>query len=70
MPTYSTWIHGPSASAPTVTDEVAICQVCGVQWQVRSGDRADAKGCSFCGAPADAITIVSEKPGYGGAIVR
>jgi len=48
-----------------VTHLVAHCQVCGVQWQVQSPDRADAQGCSFCNAPARAITVVSEKAGYG-----
>jgi hypothetical protein len=59
----------PADEAPTVTDEVAICQVCDTQWQVRSGDRADAQGCSFCDAPASAITVVSEAPGYEGELV-
>lgn len=61
---------GPAATAPHVTHEVAHCQVCHTQWQVRSESRADAQGCSFCGAPASAITVVSEAPTYGGAIVR
>lgn len=60
------------APAPTlvtnVTELVAHCQVCGVQWEVKSPDRADAKGCSFCNAPARAITVVSEKAGYGGRL--
>ena len=57
------------APAPTlvsnVTELVAHCQVCGVQWVVQSPNRDDAKGCGFCDAPAKAITVVSEKPGYG-----
>ena len=52
-----------------VTELVAHCQVCGVQWVVQSPDRADAKGCSFCDAPAKAITVVSEKAGYEGRVV-
>ena len=57
------------APAPTlvsgITELVAHCQVCGVQWSVKSPNREDAKGCEFCGAPARAITVVSEKAGYG-----
>lgn len=62
------------APAPTlvtdVTHLVAHCQVCGVQWQVKSPNRDDAKGCSFCGAGAKAITVVSEAPGYEGRLAR
>jgi len=47
------------APAPTlvtnVTELVAHCQVCGVQWEVKSDDRTDAQGCGFCNAPANAI---------------
>ena len=57
------------APAPTlvtnVTELVAHCQVCGVQWEVKSPNRDDARGCSFCDAPKRAITVVSEKAGYG-----
>lgn len=62
-------IYGPSASAPKVTNEVARCRVCGAQWQVKSDKREDAQGCAFCGAPAEAITIESEAPDFGGAII-
>lgn len=62
MATYPTDVHGPPADAPHVTGLYAVCQVCGAQWQVRSDDQADAKGCAFCDAPAKAITILSEKP--------
>lgn len=68
MTTYSTTMHGPSASAPVVTDLVAHCKVCGAQWQVKSNKGEDAEGCAFCDAPAEAIYIVSEAPGYGGEI--
>jgi len=64
---YPTDIHGPSETAREQTDEVAVCQVCGCQWQVKSTLREDAKGCSFCDAPASAITIISEAPTYGAA---
>ncbi len=64
-----TRIYGPSATAGTPTYLVAVCQVCGVQWQVRSESGADAKGCAFCGAPEEAITIVSEAPDSSGAVV-
>lgn len=64
-----TWIHLPSSQAPSMTDEVAICAVCHAQWQVRSENRDDARGCPFCGAPERAISIHSEAPTYGGARV-
>jgi hypothetical protein len=69
MATYSERICGAEDDAPAVTERVAICQVCGVQWQVRSETDADAEGCSFCGAPAGAVTVVSEAPDYGGMLV-
>jgi len=68
MATYSTTMCSASASAPTTSELVAHCQVCGVQWQVSQG-KADTKGCGFCGAPKEAIVVVSEAPGYGGAVV-
>ena len=68
--TYPTWIHQPSTTAGTPTNEVAVCQVCGCQWQVKSSKREDAMGCAFCGAPESAITIISEAPDFGGAIIR
>ena len=70
MATYRTDICTAAASAPTVTDKVAYCQVCGVSWQVKSPTSADAKGCSFCGAPEEAITVVSEAADYAGYIVE
>ena len=60
---------GPSDTAPVVTNKVAKCQVCGVQWQVKSPNLDDARGCSFCDAPKEAITIVSEAPTYGKAMI-
>lgn len=63
-------IYGPSATARKQTDRVAHCKVCGVQWQVRSESGEDARTCAFCGAPKSAITIESEAPSYGGAIIR
>ena len=54
----STRIHGPSSAAPAVTEKVARCEVCGVQWAVR-GD-PDREGCSFCDAPASAVEVDSE----------
>lgn len=59
----------PADDAPAVTNKIAICQVCGVQWQVKSPSLDDAKGCSFCDAPEDAIAVVSEKPTFGPAMV-
>ena len=52
----------------SVTELVAHCQVCGCQWVVQSPNRDDAQGCSFCDAPAKAITVVSEKAGYEGRV--
>lgn len=66
--TYPTDIHGPSETARTQTNRYAKCQVCGFEWQIKSPTNADAKGCSFCDAPEDAITILSEAPGYGEAV--
>ena len=57
----------PADAAPATTDEVCICQVCDVQWA--SMGQADKDGCSFCGAPADAVTTVSEAPDYSGMVV-
>lgn len=59
----------PASEAPTVTHEYAKCQVCHTQWQVKSPNRDDAQGCSFCDAPKEAITIVSEAPDYLGRLV-
>lgn len=59
------------ASAPRyTTDLYAKCAVCGVQWQIRSGNKDDARGCSFCDAPKEAISIHSEKPDYSGSLVK
>jgi hypothetical protein len=63
-------MHGPVGTEGSPTYEVAICQVCGCQWQVKSNQREDAKGCSFCDAPESAITIISEAPQQGGAIIH
>lgn len=69
MATYSTKICTSADNAPTVTNLVARCLVCGCEWQVRSENRNDTRGCSFCDAPEDAIVVVSEAPVYGGAVV-
>ncbi len=59
----------PADEAPEVTHEYARCQVCGTEWQVRSPNRDDAQGCSFCDAPKEAITVVSEAPSYQGELI-
>ena len=41
-----------------VRNEVAHCDVCGVQWVVKG--EPDKKGCPFCGAPEEAIEIEDE----------
>lgn len=66
MPINPNPMCGPSDGAPSVTNKYAKCNVCGTQWQVQNVDGDDAKGCSFCNAPAKAISILSEKPDYGG----
>ena len=48
----------PADAAPSVTEKVCHCQVCGVEWASR-GD-ADQQGCSFCGAGAEAIIVENE----------
>jgi hypothetical protein len=60
MANENTRMLSPAASAPSVTDKVAKCAVCGVEWQVKSPNHDDAKGCSFCDAPESAITISYE----------
>lgn len=60
----------PESEAPAVTNLLAKCQVCGAEWQIQSPNRDDARGCSFCNAPARAIIITSEAPDYGGADIH
>jgi len=57
---------GPAATAPTQSEKVAICKVCHTQWQIQSMDDepADAQGCKFCDAPANAIIIQHERLDY------
>ncbi len=56
----------PAAEAPVTTGLYARCQVCGVQWQVHGAPPYDnVQGCSFCDAPASAITVLSEDPNTG-----
>jgi len=61
-------MHLPSSSARTQTGLVAHCRVCGIQWQVQSPDRADTKGCAFCGASGDAIVIENEANAHSATI--
>lgn len=68
MATYRTDICTAYANRPSVTNLYAHCQACNVEWQVRSPSRADAKGCPFCGAPEEAITVISEAPDYAGHV--
>lgn len=70
MTNYPTDIHGPADKARAVTHLYARCDVCGVEWAIRSFGGADEKGCSFCDAPANAITVISEHPDYSGRLVR
>ncbi len=64
MAEYKTDICAPADQAPQTTGKYAKCAVCGVQWQIRSFSNADAQACTFCGAPREAISIISEKPDY------
>lgn len=70
MTDFSTDIHTPFSEAPFVTGLVAHCAVCGTQWQIRSANSDDAKGCNFCGASSLAITIENEEPLDYGAVAR
>jgi len=65
-------IHTPGEQAPNVTNEVALCSVCHTQWQVRSFARTDALMCPFCGTGSEygGISIISEAPEYGGAVIN
>lgn len=69
MTTYPTDMHGPSTSARATTGYVAVCGVCHTQWQVQSELRTDAQGCPFCHADKTAISIISEKPDTGNAVI-
>ena len=60
-------IHMPGDQAPTVTNKVAHCKVCGAQWQMKAD--SDKMGCKFCDAPESAITIISEAPSYSGYVL-
>ncbi len=56
----------------TQTEQVAHCNVCGTEWQIRSfaTPPTDAQGCSFCGAGERAISISSERADFSGEVVR
>lgn len=72
MVSYSTTMHGPAASAPTVTGLYAVCAVCGAQWQIlgsEDGQTTDDLACRWCGAPAEAVAVHSEAATVGGATV-
>ena len=63
-------MHGPSTSAPAVTNLYAKCKVCGAQWQVWGDPPTNTAGCAFCDAPDEAISVLSERPGFEGQVVR
>ena len=56
--TQRTDVHGPASTAPTTTDQYAVCAVCKCQWQIK-GD-ADKKGCRFCDADESAVSVKYE----------
>jgi hypothetical protein len=66
------WVrmHGPSDGAPAVTSLYARCKVCGTQWQVWGDPPTNTEGCAFCDAPAEAITVLSERQVFDGLVVR
>lgn len=49
----------PTDQKPTVTNLVARCRACGVEWQVRGG--SDTMACNFCGAGKAAIAVENEE---------
>jgi len=49
------------SAEPSVTEMVAHCSVCGARWQVMSPNYDDARGCSFCDSPKEAITLEHEE---------
>ena len=66
MANESTTMHGPADSAPSVSNIVAHCNVCGVTWAVGGDFDTSTRGCAFCDAPAEALTYTSEAAtGYG-----
>lgn len=66
--TEPTDMHGPTDSAPAVTNLYAKCAVCNWQWQVKG--QADTKGCSACDAPEEAVTVHYEGPSGAGSTQR
>lgn len=56
-----TRMHGPSESAPQVTELVARCKVCGAKWVVKGDPPVNTKGCAFCDADETAIVVQSEE---------
>lgn len=65
----STTMHGPADSAPSVSNIVARCNVCGVTWAVCGDFDTRARGCAFCDAPAEALTYMMEEQAGKGLIV-
>lgn len=64
-----TTIHGPADEAPFVTNLYAKCGLCGVQWQIKSPNLDDARGCSFCGITDEgSISIIYEGPSSTGRV--
>ena len=54
-------VHGPAATAPTTTDIVCHCKLCGSQWAKRG---PGPEACAFCGAPSNAVRERYEGPSY------
>jgi hypothetical protein len=57
----STKIHGPADSAPSVSNIIAHCKVCGVEWAVSGDFNNNVRGCAFCDAPAEALSYTQEE---------
>jgi hypothetical protein len=65
----ATTMHGPADRAPAVSNIVAHCNVCGVEWAVRGDFNNSARGCAFCDAPPEAISYEMEPVEGAGLIV-
>lgn len=66
--TYPTTMHGPAATAPTVSNKVAQCLVCRFQRAIMTMEEpyTEMQGCPFCDAPASAQILLDESPDYSG----
>ena len=61
--------HGRAEDMWEPTEKVGHCAVCRGQWVIMDPHLGDGKSCPWCGAGERAVTVVSEAPGYGGAVI-